>query len=73
MYNPHVLWETARKEAAVKKPFQKFIEVDRELALKAISLLCYLLLFIIIDFSLSVYTDALFSHILFSPAFTRKK
>lgn len=40
--------EMEKKEAAVKISSQKFIEVDRELALKAISLLQDLLLFIII-------------------------
>lgn len=68
--------EREKKEAAVKISSQKFIEVDRELALKAISLLQYLLLFIIIDFFFNaLYTAAaaLFSHALFSPAFARKK
>lgn len=42
--------------------------MDRELALKAISLLQYLLLFIIIDFFVAVFTDvdALLSH---APSF----
>lgn len=57
-----------RGKLQIKKPSQKFIDVDRELAVKAISLLQYLLLSIIIDFFVPVYSDALFS-----PAFTRKK
>lgn len=70
---PHMVWRMTKKEAEVKKPSQKFIEVDRELAWKAIPLLQYLLLFIIIDVFASAYTDALFSHVLFSPAFPQKK
>lgn len=62
-----------KKEAAEKKPSQKFIDMDKEMALKAISLLQYLLLFIIIDFFVSVWTGAVFSHVLFSPAFPGKK